>query len=210
MSTSDSWSRTWRDLGAKGDGGAVYRMLRSLYSDPARHYHTLEHIETCLWEFDVARDLADHPSEVEFALWFHDAVHETREIDNEERSAELAEQVLHDAGVGHAARDRVRAMILATAHEERPRTVDGCLTVDADLTILGQPLPDFDAYETGVRREYAWVPDTAFRAGRAGMLRGLLARDAIYRTDHFRERYEEKARANVRRSLDRLTHPPDA
>ena len=49
------------------------------------------------------------------------------------------------------------------------------------------------------------MPDDAFRAGRARILRGFLARPSVYSTPHFRNRYEQPARANLLRSLERLS-----
>ncbi|MFB9835232.1 metal-dependent phosphohydrolase, partial [Actinoallomurus acaciae] len=58
--------------------------------------------------------------------------------------------------------------------------------------------PDrYAAYAAAVREEYAAVPDEAFRAGRAEILRGLLALPALYRTAPARVRWEAAARHNV-------------
>ncbi len=45
----------------------------------------------------------------------------------------------------------------------------------------------------------------AFRAGRAKVLGGFLARPAIYRTPLFRERFEASARVNLERAIAELT-----
>ena len=55
-----------------------------------RAYHTLRHIEACLaWMRDAPLEDDDRIA-AEFAIWFHDAVYDTRASDNEERSADLA------------------------------------------------------------------------------------------------------------------------
>jgi predicted metal-dependent HD superfamily phosphohydrolase len=76
--------------------------------------------------------------------------------------------------------------------------------LDMDLSILGAPQADFDAYEAGVRHEYREVPDTAFRAGRATILEGFLARDTLYFSDWGRARFEAAARENLKRSVAAL------
>ena len=56
-----------------------------------------------------------------------------------------------------------------------------------------------------MRKEYAQVPDPAFRAGRAQVLRGLLAQQVLFRTETGHARWELAARANVEAELARLT-----
>jgi predicted metal-dependent HD superfamily phosphohydrolase len=55
-----------------------YQRLTDAYAEPQRHYHNQQHIAECLAEFDQARHLAQQPTAVELALWFHDAVYDPR------------------------------------------------------------------------------------------------------------------------------------
>lgn len=101
-------------------------------------------------------------------------------------------------------------MIEATARHEIPQdtTVEEVADVaeflDMDLSILGAPEPVFDAYETAVRAEYAFVPDDLFRAGRSRILAGFLERPTHYFSEWGRARFEDRARANLSRSLAAL------
>jgi predicted metal-dependent HD superfamily phosphohydrolase len=99
---------------------------------------------------------------------------------------------------------RVISLIMATKHVEPPRNNDERLIADIDLTILGRPTGEYQEYEDGVRQEYGWVQEERFRAGRAEVLARFLAREHIYYTDHFREKYEENARANLSNSISTL------
>ncbi|MEQ8557198.1 MAG: hypothetical protein RIB03_02685 [Henriciella sp.] len=56
-----------------------------------------------------------------------------------------------------------------------------------------------------VRKEYAFVPEEAFRAGRARILKGLAERADIYFTEEGRARWDAQARRNLARSLSALT-----
>jgi len=85
-----SWRRAWQGLGAQGTGEPLQRTLVERWSEPHRHYHALQHLEECLLAAEDALALAQHPAEVEMALWFHDAVYDTRASDNEQRSADWA------------------------------------------------------------------------------------------------------------------------
>jgi len=183
--------------------------LRALYGAPDRHYHGLAHIEALLalaWEYRAA--LAD-PGAVEAAIWFHDAVYDSRRSDNETMSAQLAmERLASRTGPERLA--RIAIMIEATAThalpDARDKAADGdaALFLDMDLSILGAAPSAFDAYEAAVRREYGWVEEKAWRAGRAAVLQKFLARPHIFHTQAFRQRFEAQARENLARSLDAL------
>jgi predicted metal-dependent HD superfamily phosphohydrolase len=178
------------------------------YTATGRHYHDLRHIETLLGLADACADLIADREAVEAAIWFHDAIYDTRRRDNEERSAALA--------VARLARTtdedriaRIAAMIRATAGHALPDSADAAasdcaLFLDMDLAILGAPPAEFDAYEAAVRREYDWVSEPQWKLGRRTVLSQFLARPAIYATRHFRASHEAAARRNLARAIGRL------
>ena len=199
-----SWSRAWAGLGATGDGVALRDRMISAWSEPQRHYHTLRHLTDCLALFESSLHLAEHPAEVEIALWFHDAIYDLKAKDNEARSAAWAERALSRAGVAANIRGRVHDLIMATCHAARPTSTDAQLLVDIDLSILGADPERFDEYEVQVRQEYNWVPAPLFRRKRRKILIGFLARPTIYSTPWYQEQFEVAARANLQRSVARL------
>jgi predicted metal-dependent HD superfamily phosphohydrolase len=188
---------------------ALKNELSALYDAPSRHYHGMKHIRALL---ELARqyraELAD-PEAVEAAIWFHDAIYDSRAKDNEAQSAALARERL--AGRIDADRlDRIAAMIEATATHRLPdlgdagAVRDAALFLDMDLSVLGAAPGVFAAYERAVREEYGWVPEAAWLAGRAAVLKGFLAREAIFHTPEFRDRFEAQARRNMAVSLAAL------
>lgn len=100
--------------------------------------------------------------------------------------------------------ERVHDLILATRHVDVPADHAGQVLMDADLAILGKSEREFDAYETGIRAEYGWVSPADFRSGRSRVLREFLDRPSIYATKAFRDKYEDTARKNLERSIERL------
>src|SRR6266849_5196766 len=93
--------------------------LISAYTAPDRHYHDLRHIEALLGLAHACASAISDGDAVEAAIWFHDAVYDTRRSDNEGRSAALA--VARLAGTTHEARiARIAAMIRATAGHAVP------------------------------------------------------------------------------------------
>ena len=197
----------WRAACATLNVGACDREHRKLlraWRGWGRHYHTVEHLAACLRELDGVRTHAQHPAEIELALWFHDAVYRTYRRDNELRSAEWAVQFLTAQGASADVVSRVRQLVLATAHLAEALTGDAALVVDIDLSILGQPQSVYDQFERNVRREYWWVPKHRYVTARSGILQSFLTRPAIYHWPQFRERYEAAARENLERAIRSL------
>lgn len=199
--TFGRWSEICVAVGVVPDQGD-YRRIRSAWRGMGRHYHTLSHLEACLREFDAARELVLEPAEVELALWFHDAIYKSWRRDNEPQSAALAVRTLRAAREDVV--DRIRQMILATAHRDAGFSGDTALILDIDLAILGAPPEIYSQFERAVRREYWWAPRARYVAGRSKLLRSLLERPAIYQHDWFYAKYEKQARANVAAALQQL------
>lgn len=187
----------------------VGERLLARYSEPGRHYHDARHILACLRVFDgFTGDIRD-PDSLELALWFHDAVYDplAPPRENEARSARHFRAEFETLAGDLADIGEVERLILATDHRAEPADGDAALIADIDLAILGADPPRYAAYAEDIRREYAAVPDGAFREERARVLRGFLDRKSIYRTRHFRALLGERARANLERELDALLLP---
>jgi predicted metal-dependent HD superfamily phosphohydrolase len=97
-----------------------------------------------------------------------------------------------------------RLVRLTETHRPADDDANGCALSDADLAILAAPPERYEEYAADVRREYAHVPDDEFRAGRAAILRDLLAKPNLFHTAYAREHWEAPARANVARELAAL------
>jgi predicted metal-dependent HD superfamily phosphohydrolase len=183
----------------------IFRQLQRMYCEPGRYYHTDQHVAECLKALDQHAHLADKSVEVELAIWFHDAVYDSRRSDNEEQCAALARRQLSSVGADAGSIDRVESMILATkSHQANGRDVE--LLLDIDLGILGQPPAVFNSYDAAIRKEYAWVPEEQYLAGRAAVLQSFLDRPRIYCTRTFRDAYEEQARRNLESRIQKMAH----
>jgi predicted metal-dependent HD superfamily phosphohydrolase len=200
--SQDRWIALWRDLGSTPPAGS-FEELVSRYSEPDRHYHNAVHIVTALKHFDTFRGLARRPALVEFALWLHDVVYDPRASDNEAKSADMAERFLVSAGLGHLV-DETRQPIMATAHTAPTSADDTGLVVDIDLSVLALPPAAYEAYTRAIRREYQWVPDDLFRAGRRKVLDTLMAMPALYSHPTIIATWEDRARANIEAELKGL------
>ena len=194
----------WRRMGATDDGSRVFDEVLRAYQEPHRHYHGVDHLRDCLEQLDTAPATGEARDLAETALWFHDAVHVPRATDNEARSAEWAARALTEAGAPETRAHEVARLVRLTDHARPAEDPVGALVCDVDLSILGRPPAEFAEYERRIRAEYDRVPEPLYRMGRASVLAGLLARQPLYRSHHFRALYEMAARQNLRLSIERL------
>lgn len=204
-----NWDRLSDRYGVDpADAAAIYDLLAAAYGAPDRHYHTLDHVGDMLRTVSRLTELTDDPSAVQLAVWFHDAVYDPRAKDNEHRSAELAVTLLGPVGVPRAELDKVARLVRATAHFADARPAgdrETAALLDADLAVLGADPARYRRYAAAIRREYAWVPDADYRAGRAQVLEHFLARPRLFRTDLMHHECDDQARENLENELASLT-----
>ena len=191
----DRWRSVCENNGLDAHDG--WLSLLQGYAEPPRAYHDLKHIEDCLLRFDEHAHLAADTAAVEFAIWFHDIVYDTHTKDSEERSAEVAADYLS----GTQFETSVVDLILATKHDELPRTGDAALLCDVDLSILGRTPDEYDIYSRSIREEYSWVPLAEYVTGRSNVLKEFLMRPSIFTLAGMRTVYESLARDNLKREL---------
>jgi predicted metal-dependent HD superfamily phosphohydrolase len=176
--------------------------LLARWAEAHRKHHTVTHLHETL---DAIGLLAEAGVEfdreaVELAAWFHDAIYEIGRDDNEDRSAELARELLASSPI----RDEVARLVLVTkTHKVLDADVNGAVLSDADLSVLGSDAFRYRAYATAVREEYADVPDEVFKPARAQVLSSLLD-GTLFHTAAGRERWEEAARRNIAEEIAAL------
>ncbi|ABC30978.1 uncharacterized protein conserved in bacteria [Hahella chejuensis KCTC 2396] len=198
----------WRQLFPHADPETVqscFDGLRRAYTEPHRHYHTLDHIQACLRHLEEATGELEEPRAVALALWYHDIVYQPGNADNEADSARRAVAELRQLGESDEMAEKVRALILHTRHPSQPDSHDAALLVDIDLAVLGAAPVLYDQYEDWIRQEYKGIPWPQYCAGRRRVLQGFLNDAFIYHTERFRRERESSARMNLKRALTRLT-----
>jgi predicted metal-dependent HD superfamily phosphohydrolase len=202
----DIWLELCRSLGvAPSRHLAKWDELVARHAEPQRHYHTLTHVESLVTTLQHHESSLQSPAQVYVAAVFHDAVYEPRASDNQRQSADLAAEFLDEAAIEESFVSSVRNLILATAgHMDTVPTGDAAWFLDADLQILGADSADYDEYASAIRREYDFVPEADYGAGRSAVLQSFLDAPEIYRTTAMKEQLEDQARANLARELASL------
>ncbi|WP_149183513.1 hypothetical protein [Streptomyces sp. TRM49041] len=209
----DELTRRWagavllaRDTDACGPSPYRYAddLLRR-WAEPQRRYHTTDHLLAVLRRIDELADYADDLAAVRLAAWFHDAVYLPDRSTNEERSARLAERALPELDIDPSRTAEVARLVrLTVSHDPAAGDRNGEVLCDADLAILAAEPEEYEAYTAAVREECGFVPDDAFRAGRAAVLRQLLGLPRLFRTPYGAERWEAAARRNMADELGSL------
>jgi predicted metal-dependent HD superfamily phosphohydrolase len=175
--------------------------LIAAYTAPGRHYHNLTHIEDCLAALARIVDLSEREREIlSEAIWWHDVIYDATRADNEERSAQLAEQHVH----AEIAEEVGRLIRQTKTHDVKPGDRLGAILISIDLSILGAEPARYDAYAAAIRQEFIHVPERDYRAGRARVLGHFAARPVIFPDAAFAAKFDRQARDNLARELASL------
>jgi predicted metal-dependent HD superfamily phosphohydrolase len=78
MPARERWERSWSALGVRPADPSLFDELCARYAEPHRAYHTMRHLDECFSLLDGAQTRPARPGHLEIALWFHDAVYDTR------------------------------------------------------------------------------------------------------------------------------------
>ena len=199
-------------LNEKAQINDMYFDVLSAYKESHRYYHTLDHIADCFEEYEEVKQLFMHPLLSKYVLLMHDVVYIPGFKYNEAASAAKAKLMSHSLGLSEYDTNLVDVGIYATDHTvDKLDSIlddnfsDEKLIKDIDLSILGSNWDKFKIYENCIRKEFGFFPDMIYNEGRKAFLSTLLAEPKIFLTDYFYEKYEKKARENIKHLLDVLT-----
>lgn len=174
------------------------------YSEPKRHYHTITHLEAIIMDLNEVKDHMVDWDTTLFSVFYHDVIYKASSNTNEGDSAKLAMQRLSEIGYPAEKVAKCANMILATKKHEHSEDNDTNYLIDTDLAILGKSQYDYQKYTEQIREEYSIYPDFMYNNGRKKALQHFLQMEAIYKTEYFRKKYEQRSRANISNELDEL------
>lgn len=176
--------------------------LEKAYSKKSRHYHNLTHLKEMIENFEIYKDKLQNRDEILFSIFYHDFVYSASKKDNELKSAEYALSILPENI--QLNKQLVFDAICATQQHQQNAIEDINWLIDFDLKILAKDWEDYKIYFEQIRKEYRIYPDFLYKPGRAKALKHFLENDFIFRTNEFRNLYEEKARANIEKEISIL------
>ncbi|MBV6881273.1 hypothetical protein KVY03_15645 [Epilithonimonas sp. FP105] len=181
-----------------------WQEIEKSYSQKSRKYHNLNHLENMILELENVKDEISDYDIMLFSVFYHDIIYKATSKDNEEKSAEVAKTRLDKLNISNERITKIYNQILATKSHKRSDDSDTNFLLDADLAILGKDWKVYDNYIQQIRKEYSIYPDFLYNPGRKKVLTHFLEFDEIFKTDHFKEKYEKMARENIQREIPML------
>ena len=179
-----------------------WKEIQFAYSKKGRHYHNLDHLDSVVGELLQVKELIKDWQMIVFSLAYHDFIYNPLRQDNEEKSAEVAEQKLVSLNASQEQITKCREQIVATKGHGSSQDNDTNFFTDADLAILGSDSKTYENYRMLIRKEYKYYPDLVYKPGRKKVLRHFLDMERIYKTSYFFDKYEKQARININDELE--------
>jgi predicted metal-dependent HD superfamily phosphohydrolase len=163
---------------------------------PDVEYHNEDHARTvCSEALDIlSPDSEKQKDIVTIAACFHDTGHSNGGYENhEQRSVEIVEDVLADAGFDSSFIRRVTKAIYGTVFLQEPETYEGEVLSDADVWSFGADWDVFKREAENVHSEFA--PETDF--DEFFWFRAKALRRHTYYTDEGVKKYQKQKLKNI-------------
>jgi predicted metal-dependent HD superfamily phosphohydrolase len=180
----------------------LVQQVVTMYEEPVRKYHTLNHIER-IFNIAEVNDMYLTPAQ-QWAIIFHDIVYDPTRFDNERKSADFAiiavkKYLIETMSLKkmELVLNHLEEMIMATAKH----TIDQSGLDEETKEILDLDLFDLgtDHYFSNARLialEYRHLPLQTYIEGRLRFIESMLKRNNLYYTDGYFN-MEEAARKNL-------------
>ncbi|MCE7990874.1 MAG: hypothetical protein HEP71_02800 [Roseivirga sp.] len=178
--------------------------LHEAYTAKGRHYHNLSHLVHMIEETTTVLSQINDLDTLLCSIFYHDIIYSVKRQDNEEKSADLGIQRALDIGLGVESAKLCHKQILATKSHSLSDDRDTNYLCDIDLSVLGAKPEVYQNYTVAIRKEYSIYPGFLYKKGRRKVLKHFLEMDYIFKTELFREKYEEKALKNLQAELKTL------
>ncbi len=192
-----------------------FSILRDLYMQFWRKYHSLNHIYIYYSLIETAfKDgkIKDYIN-IALAAWFHDSIYVSSRGDNEERSVDLFMKFYKDIekekGIKTEILDvkKICFYIMCTKYhfDEKRNYEDDELNYFLDFDIFTFSLCDEEALmkiSRSIREEYFIYNDQDWAEGRIKFLSALYSKPYIYRTNEYKTNFESVAKVNIQKEIE--------
>ncbi len=164
----------WNDLNLSGDYSPVYENLMQRYSEHQRAHHGLQHLQECL-ELLQNKTTNENRPIMTIAYFSHDAIYDPSAPDNEDKSIELAREILSEEKASPDNTTNICRLIEVTKPNSSCRTQEEKVFKDIDCWVLGSEFSRYQKYLKNIECEFASAFGVIkYKIGRAKFLAGLL------------------------------------
>ena len=174
------------------------------YTEPTRHYHNLTHIAAVYDKLSEIKGLLVDWDMIQFSVFYHDIYYNTNKNDNELNSALLAKSNMQKLAIEDSKIGTVFSQVLATQSHQNTHDTDTNYFTDADLSIFGESWNSYRVYSKQIRAEYIQYADEIYVSGRIKVLNHFIEMERIFKTPHFYNLYELKAKQNLENEIKLL------
>lgn len=173
------------------------------WNESHRDYHGPSHLRSGL---AALATLGGGPLEV-VAWWFHDAVHHNDPPWDEQKSADLAGELLAGLVPDEVVTEVSRLVLLTINHNPGPGDAAGQRLCDADLVLIAADWPAYLATLASLRAERRHLAAAQWDDLRIRHTGALLNRRQLFHTRHGLRHWEEPARRNLTAERQALFAP---
>ncbi|WP_298541934.1 hypothetical protein [uncultured Aquimarina sp.] len=184
---------------------SLWNEIAENHSKKSRYYHNLSHLENLYQNLLFIKEEISDWDITLFALFYHDFEYNVLKKDNEDQSAKKAIEVLHYLSIASERIELCKNMILATQGHQVSENTDINYFTDADLSILGSKWEEYEVYFKNVRKEYKYYPNFMYNKGRIKVLKHFIDMPRIFKTEHFYNTLENKAKNNLQQEINLLS-----
>lgn len=182
----------------------VFDKLINAYSEKHRAYHNVNHLQDCLMKLENYPD-KNFYKEIALAFWFHDAVYQSYQKNNELKSAEWANNFLENNKVELNKINFIFDLIMSTSYQKPAANLAQEIMMDIDISILGSEPENYEVYTKNVRKEYQLIPMFIYKKKRKAILQNFLKQNTLFYTNYFQKLYEKQARENIQNEIELLS-----
>ena len=176
------------------------------YTKKWKYYHNLNHIYSFVELFEkYNNNIQNYKSEFLISIFFHDIIYIPSRNDNEDESMNLFNKFYSEINPKNLNKEKVIEFISETKNHTLNiihNNKELNYFLDMDMHILSEE--NWEDYENKIRKEYPYLSEIEYKNGRIKFLQSCLNKEKIYRTKIFYDAFEQKARSNIKKIIEKL------
>ena len=176
------------------------------YTKKWKYYHNLNHIYSFVELFEkYNNNIQNYKSEFLISIFFHDIIYIPSRNDNEDESMNLFNKFYSETNPKNLNKEKVIEFISETKNHTLNiihNNEELNYFLDMDMHILSEE--NWEDYENKIRKEYPYLSEIEYKNGRIKFLQSCLNKEKIYRTKIFYDAFEQKARSNIKKIIEKL------